>query len=243
MTRHALWLTTFPLVLAAGCTSTAPLEDRIQEITWKMDATARAAEKATVDKRLAERELEIARTDNRVLKERLAIAYDAVRDAKARLDERLADRITELSESNPDQKLLISQYGGVVLESGILFTPGQHTLSKAGQAALDPLVVTLLKEDYDGYEIELAGHTDADPIKHSKRRYRDNWDLAAMRANSVRGYLVQNGISSDRIMLSSWGSARPIDPEQKSSNRRVEIVLHPMADEGGSLPASAPRGD
>lgn len=241
MTRHALWFTTLPLLLAAGCTTTAPLEDRIREISWKADATARAAEKAAVERRLAERELQIARTDNKVLKEKLSLAYDAVRDAKARLDERLADRITELSESNPDQKLSIS-HGGVVLESGILFTPGQHTLSKAGQAALDPLVMTLLKDDYSGYEIELAGHTDSDPIKRTKNRYRDNWDLAAMRANSVRGYLVRSGVDSDRIMLSSWGSARPIDPKNKQANRRVEIVLHPMAEEG-SVAASAPRGD
>src|SRR5690606_11115515 len=112
-----------------------------------------------VDKGLAEKEVELARRENKVLQEQLAVAYDAVRDARAKLDEKLADRITELSESTPGQKLEISQYGGVVLESGILFTPGKHELSKAGEAALSPLVATLLKPEYAGYDLELAGHT------------------------------------------------------------------------------------
>ncbi len=230
------------LLLAAGCSSTEPLEERIHELTWTLNAAEKAAEQFAVDKGLAEKEVELVRRENKVLQERLVVAYDAVRDARAKLDEKLADRITELSESTPGQKLEISQYGGVVLESGILFTPGKHELSKAGEAALTPLVATLLKPDYAGYDLELAGHTDSDPIKHSKARYRDNWDLAGMRANSVRQFLVKNGVPADRIYLSSWGPTHPIDAATKRKNRRVEIVLH-SRDGDETVPASAHRGD
>jgi len=225
-------------LLTAGCASTEPLEAHIQELEWKLDSAEQAAEQSTVDKRLAEREVEQTKKDAQMLKERLALAYDALREARTKLDEGLKDRITELSESGPGQALSISQYGGVVLESGILFAPGRHELTKGGEAALQPLVDTLLKSEYDVYEIELAGHTDSDPIVHSKQRYRDNWDLAGMRSNSVRGFLVKAGITANRIYLSSWGPSKPLVSDQKAQNRRVEIVLHKQTD---ALPASAGR--
>lgn len=226
----------------SGCSSTEPLEARIVELNWQLDASEQASEQATVDKRLAERELELAQKDSRVQKEKLALAYDALREARTRLDERLPDRVNQLAESHQpgEKKLEISQYGGVVLESGVLFMAGHHDLTAAGRLALEPLVATLLKDEYDDYEIELAGHSDADPIKRTKGRYRDNWDLAAMRANSVRLFLIEKGVQSERLSLSSWGYHRPIEAGNKAHNRRVEIMLRKKL---AALPASAPRGE
>jgi chemotaxis protein MotB len=241
-----------PLLFASGCASTEPFEEQIRELTWRLNASEQAAEQATVDKRLAEREVAIARGDNKVLNEKLALAFDALREARARVDETLHDRVTELSESGQSgEALQISQYGGVVLESGILFGSGRHQLTKSGKQALEPLVATLLKPDYAEYEIELAGHSDSDPIRRSASKYRDNHDLAALRANSVRRFLIERGLPSDRVYLSSWGPTHPISATEKAPNRRVELVLHPIGDEqpnGGSedvsdasLPASASR--
>lgn len=252
MYRRALTLSLLPLLLAAGCSSTEPFQDQIRELTWRCDAADQAAEQATVDKRLAEREVNLARGENKVLHEKLALAYDALREAKARANEELHDRVTELSESSgSSQALQISQYGGVVLESGILFGSGRHTLTASGKQALEPLVATLLKPDYAGYDIELAGHSDSDPIKRSANKYRDNHDLAALRANSVRRYLIERGLPAERTYLSSWGSTHPISTTAKAPNRRVEIVLHPIdsgepqakdeSKEETALPASAPQ--
>ena len=74
---------------------------------------------------------------------------------------------------------------------------------------------------------------------HSKSRYRDNWDLASMRSNSVRAFLVKAGIATDRIYLSSWGPSKPLVADEKPRNRRVEIVLHKQTE---ALPASAGKG-
>ena len=225
---------------SAGCANTEPLEERIVELNWQLDAAEQSSEQATVDKRLAERELELAQKEARVQKEKLALAYDALREARTRLDERLPDRVSQLAESHqPGEKNLeISQYGGVVLESGVLFKAGHHDLTSAGQRALEPLVATLLKDEYEDDEIELAGHSDSDPIKRTKGRYRDNWDLAAMRANSVRLFLIEKGVPTERLSLSSWGYHRPIEAGKKAHNRRVEIMLRKKL---AALPASAPR--
>ena len=224
----------------AGCSNTEPLEERIVELNWQIDSAEQASEQATVDKRLAQRELDLSQKEARVLQEKLALAYDALREARTRLDEKLPERVSQLADSHEPgaQKLQVSQYGGVVLESGVLFGGGRHELTKKGKAALGPLVTILLKEDYDSYEIEVSGHTDADPIKRTKGHYRDNWDLAAMRANSVRRFLVTAGVPTQRLTTSSYGYHRPIEEGNKSRNRRVEISLRKKMT---SLPASSPR--
>ncbi len=229
-----------PLILMAGCTSTEPFEEQIRVLTWKLSAAEEAAELSAIDCKLAERETDHAKTDQTVLKEKLALAYDGLRDAHAKIDEGLQDRLTALSESTvtPGERLSISKYGGVVLKSSVLFAPGKHELTKAGRAALEPLAQTLMGQDYDGYDIELAGHTDDDRIRHTKRRYRDNWDLAAMRANSVRRFLNEKGISEERLLLSSWGFSRPFGGADKAKNRRVEVMLRKKVK---ALPASSPR--
>lgn len=241
--RRRFTIAILPLALAAGCSNTEKWEAELRETRWKLDAAEQAAEQATIDKVRADQELTLAQKNSRVLQERLALAYDALREARTKLDSGLHDRLTELSESttSPGQRYEISQYGGIVLESGIFFGSGRHELTPAGKAALTPLVTTLLKDDYKGYEIELAGHTDSDPITRSADRYRDNHDLASMRANSVRRFLIEQGVPAERVYLSAWGHHRPIGKD-KAKDRRVEILLHKRETEP-SVPASAPRGE
>lgn len=246
MSFKRIRLAVAPLILAAGCASTEPYEKQVQELTWGKNAAEQAAEQAVVDKRLAEREVQIQMKQVRVLQEKLALAYDALREARAQMDEKLHDRLTELSQSSQDggQALQISQYGGVVLDSNVLFGSGKHDLTAGGKRALDGMVAILQKPDYAGYDIELAGYTDADPIRASADRYRDNHDLASLRANSVRRYLIERGIPDARVHLSSWGPFRPLSPSDKSKNRRVEIVLQKRDGETPTpLPASTPRDE
>lgn len=239
--RRRFMIAILPLALAAGCSNAEKYEDQLREYAWKLDAAEQAAEQATVDKARADTELVLAQKNNRVMQERLALAYDALREARTKMDSGLHDRLTELSESttSPGDRYQISPWGGIMLESGVFFGSGRHELTPAGKTALTPLVTTLLKEQYREYEIELSGHTDSDPITRSASRYRDNHDLASMRANSVRRYLLEQGVPAERVYLSAWGHHRPIGQE-KAKDRRVEILLHKRSTEP-SVPASAPR--
>jgi len=85
-----------------------------------------------------------------------------------------------------------------------------------------------LQSQYSGKQIDIVGHTDADPIKKSK--WKDNWELSTQRALSVVRYLIKRGIPEDRIRASGCGAARPIASNAtvsgKAKNRRVEIVVH-----------------
>ncbi|RKY08514.1 MAG: hypothetical protein DRP65_08985 [Planctomycetota bacterium] len=115
----------------------------------------------------------------------------------------------------------------VTLPNAILFSPGKASLKKASVAELDH-VRSVLRQRYQGRNIDVVGHTDSDPIRKSK--WRDNWELSAERALTVLRYLTKQGIKAERIRAVASGASRPIASNSTSSgkakNRRVEIVVH-----------------
>jgi chemotaxis protein MotB len=117
----------------------------------------------------------------------------------------------------------------VTLPDAILFDAGKASMKSATSKELDH-IYAVLKDKYPGRQIEVAGHTDADPIKKSK--WADNWELSAQRALTVSRYLMQKGISDSKIKAVGCGPARPIASNStaagKQKNRRVEIIVHMM---------------
>jgi len=115
----------------------------------------------------------------------------------------------------------------VTLPNAILFDSGKAVLKRATSSELDQ-IYSVLRDKYAGKEIEVVGHTDTDPIRKSK--WKDNWELSAQRALSVLRYLVNKGISPEKIKASGRGQSQPIASNStasgKAKNRRVEIVVH-----------------
>jgi flagellar motor protein MotB len=222
----------FALFLASGCVSQSKYEDLKAKETdeaWRLEAANKVTHTAEAEKKTLLKRIELLEEEGKVAREKLVLANQALQDSKKDVDEELKARLAELQAKSPG-KLELSPWGGVVLESGILFAPGRHELTKDGEAALGPLVESLVSTKYNDYTIELSGHTDADPLKATAKVYVDNHDLAAKRANSVRRFLVAKGVPATRIYLSAWGETRPLASESskdgKAQNRRVEIRLH-----------------
>ena len=117
----------------------------------------------------------------------------------------------------------------VTLPDAILFDPGKATMKGSTNKELDH-IYSVLKAKYPGRHIEVAGHTDSDPIKRSK--WTDNLELSSQRAMSVARYLINKGVAENRIGATGYGSARPLATNStaagKQKNRRVEIVVHMM---------------
>jgi peptidoglycan-associated lipoprotein len=91
-------------------------------------------------------------------------------------------------------------------------------LKPAAQAALDAHIALLKSNDRS---VRLEGHTD-------ERGTRDyNMALGERRANTVRDYMVVNGIASYRIETVSYGEEQPVaygsGESNWSQNRRVEL--------------------
>jgi outer membrane protein OmpA-like peptidoglycan-associated protein len=69
--------------------------------------------------------------------------------------------------------------------------------------------------------VEVAGHTDSSGSRAVNER------LSLARAESVKAYLVENGVAADRMTVQGYASAQPIATNRTSSgraqNRRVEL--------------------
>lgn len=106
----------------------------------------------------------------------------------------------------------------------ILFEVGQATVLDQFKPIAARVAATLEKEV--GY-IKIVGHTDNTPI-HTVR-FPSNYELSVERAKNVAA-LVKLGISQpDRLQTEGKGETSPVvpntSPENKSKNRRVEILI------------------
>jgi len=117
----------------------------------------------------------------------------------------------------------------VTLANSLLFDSGKATLKKATSAELDH-IHSVLKQKYAGKHVDVVGHTDSDPIRKTKDKWKDNLELSAQRAISVTRYLIQKGIAEDGIRAAGCGESRPVASNAssagKAKNRRVEIVVY-----------------
>ena len=75
------------------------------------------------------------------------------------------------------------------------------------------------------------GHTDNDEFQRSKYP-RNNWDLSVLRATSVIEIMLNNSsLNPESLMAAGRSQYQPVDPNDKSKNRRIEIILSPKLDE------------
>jgi outer membrane protein OmpA-like peptidoglycan-associated protein len=74
-----------------------------------------------------------------------------------------------------------------------------------------------------GAKYEISGHTDSDGSES------DNMRLSKDRAEAVMNYLIEKGISSDRLTAKGYGESIPISDndteEGRAENRRTEVKL------------------
>jgi chemotaxis protein MotB len=105
-----------------------------------------------------------------------------------------------------------------------LFDPGLATLKESSKKDLNK-VAAALKKQYAARPIHIEGHTDSDPIKHSK--WGSNMELSKARADEVRRYLVSKGVNPAMVSTQGFGDTKPKsnNPAEKAQNRRVEIVV------------------
>ena len=86
-------------------------------------------------------------------------------------------------------------------------------------------VASALRSQFAGRRFLIEGHTDSDPIRKTKKLYKNNRELSAKRAEAVARYLVQQGVPESAIVIVGYGQYDPINRSNKAANRRVEIVV------------------
>ncbi len=103
----------------------------------------------------------------------------------------------------------------------ILFAFSKSDIGDAAKTNLNKLVAVLNK--YPNTNIEIQGHTD------SRGTDEYNMGLSQRRANTVRDYLLSQGIVATRMTTKGFGESAPAytnDTEEgMAQNRRVEFLI------------------
>jgi outer membrane protein OmpA-like peptidoglycan-associated protein len=118
----------------------------------------------------------------------------------------------------PDSKPEVEVGQSIVLE-GVNFASGSAELEPNSMRILDDVVQKL--KEHPEIEIEIRGYTD------NTGSYQGNINISKRRADSVKNYLVQQGILSNRISTRGYGPDNPIASnatrEDRAKNRRIEF--------------------
>lgn len=125
------------------------------------------------------------------------------------------------SVNNRLEELLNLEEGEKVILEDIYFENDKSALLPSSFSALNELLMVL--EQRPNIRIELSGHTS------SIGGYDHNMKLSRQRAESVRKFLILNGIPKDRIATTGYGPNQAIadnsTEEGQRLNRRVEFKV------------------
>ena len=105
----------------------------------------------------------------------------------------------------------------------VYFQTGDSSLNLNAEQRLKMQKISTYIDKADDGKVSVVGHTDSVGSKAK------NTQLGLERAKTVKGYLVQNGINTSNIDVSSQGPRKPIASNKTKSgrakNRRVEVTL------------------
>ncbi len=153
------------------------------------------------------------------------IIYDEVTDLINRVN--LGDYV--------DLGIDAEQYHYITIEikGHLLFASGEADLLEDAKPIISRIGDVL--KQYDGYRIEIIGHTDSVP--QTKAPYYNNPVLSFWRAMSVAEYLVDvKNLNRENVEYTGKGESEPVasnDTEEgRRQNRRVEIRLYNKKNSG-----------
>ncbi len=115
------------------------------------------------------------------------------------------------------------QKGNKLIFYNIHFQPNKDIILPNSSSDLERLLDFLRKEE--GWQVKIIGHSNNNVFADASYLQK----LSFNRAVSVKRYLVNNGISANRISCTGLGGKAPLidtkDPHEGLKNLRVEIVL------------------
>lgn len=154
---------------------------------------------------------------------------------------KMIDQLTGMREVNiykefnslVRRKNLEKDVKATFVKGKLVLRVGGNVFFGTGSAELLPGATRLLSgifqilSENPQYDIDIQGHTDDRPINTPK--FASNWELSAIRATTVLRYLIEKGISEERLTATGFAGLRPLAGndtlEERRKNRRVEFVL------------------
>ena len=111
----------------------------------------------------------------------------------------------------------------VTLGSKVLFKAGAADLTSQAKQRLGSIAQEI-RSKYGNKQVSVVGHTDSQPLRVTKNKWKDNWELSCERALAVTRQLVGQGIPAEQLEAAGRGEFHPLGTMEAS--RRVEIVVH-----------------
>ncbi|WP_404367395.1 OmpA family protein [Marinobacter sp.] len=196
------------VAIAEAKASARYAEDQRARLAEERDAARLRARTAEVGK--ARDEAAMARSE-----------ADAAASSKAAADAVAARQAAEYQRQIDALEAEITDRGVVLTLGDVLFTTGSAELQGGASGNLNKLVNFL--NQYPDRSVQIEDHTD----NVGSGEY--NQDLSQRRADSVRSYLTQQGVASQRLSVAGIGMDRPVANNDTSTgrqqNRRVEIII------------------
>jgi outer membrane protein OmpA-like peptidoglycan-associated protein len=134
---------------------------------------------------------------------------------KAAMRAQLSAQLNKILETRDSAR------GLIINMSGVLFDTGQSSLKPGAREKLAKVAGILIA--YPGLTIKVGGYTDSVGSDDMNQKLSEN------RADSVRDYLVQQGVITNAVTAEGFGNSMPVASNDNASgrqeNRRVELVV------------------
>jgi OmpA-OmpF porin, OOP family len=180
------------------------------EDSWKEDEDSDETDHLAY---LASRKVDLARANASQAESKKAFDQLSAQKDQVRLQARDAE-IAKLKAKKVPQGILVTL-------GDVLFDTGSANLKAGSLQNMYPLVEYL--RNHGDSMVKIEGHTD----DRGSADY--NINLSQMRAESVRNFLINNGIASERISAQGMGEDYPVatnaTPSGRQQNRRVEVTI------------------
>ncbi|MEH6473004.1 MAG: OmpA family protein [Halopseudomonas sp.] len=223
--RTGLFLGLVVAVLS-GCVSSGKYEDMVAERDGLMEERDNLVEKeAMLSSQVAETEQQKKAATMKAKEAEGELAR------QQQVYDNLQSTFAKEQKTNQVKIELMKSGIKVNLANEILFSSGSADLNASGVEVLTRAAAELKQSPY---QTIVAGYTDDIAISGKlKGKYPSNWELAGARAASVVRLLEQEGVMSAQLLAISFGQNNPVamndTPEGRSKNRRIEIILRPVA--------------
>jgi outer membrane protein OmpA-like peptidoglycan-associated protein len=181
-------------------------------------ANARAQSDMVASQAASATALSAAQADaeqSRLAAQQAQLAAQQADTDKAAMRAKLSEQLNSILQTRDSAR------GLIVSMSDVLFDTGKFSLKSGAREKLAKVAGILLA--YPGLNIEVGGYTDnvgGDAM---------NQTLSENRADSVRDYLVQEGVATGSVSAKGFGNTLPVASNDNSGgrqqNRRVELLV------------------
>jgi outer membrane protein OmpA-like peptidoglycan-associated protein len=184
-----------------------------QEQEAKQRAEEAARQKAEADAARAKAEVERLKAEQQ--QQAAEHARKQAEEEKAKLRAKLLQQFSLVLDTRDTER------GLVVNMSDVLFDTGKYTLRQEAREKLARIAGIIL--NYPDLKLEAEGHTD------NVGGEEFNQKLSEQRADSVREFIISQGIAADSVTASGKGFSLPVASNDtaagRQKNRRVELIV------------------